>query len=51
MDTDLVGQMLEVVYRKGLFWDQFFFTIFIDDINEGVLCEVSNFADDTDTAS
>ena len=41
MDTYRVWQRLDVVYRKGLFWDHF-----IDDIDEEVLCEMFKFADD-----
>ena len=52
MKTDPAGQRLEVVYRKCLFQDQpLLFTIFIDDIYEEVLCEISKFADDTKIAS
>ena len=52
MDTDRFGQKLEVVYRKGLFWDHFFFlTIFIDGIDEEVFFEIFKFADDTIIAS
>ena len=46
MDTDKVGQRLDVENWKGLFWDHFLFTIFIDDIDEHILCKISKFADD-----
>ena len=49
MNTNRVGQRLEVVYRKGLFW--VLFTIFIDDIDEEVLCEIYKFADEAKIAS
>ena len=45
MDTNRVGLRLEVVYRKGLF------IVFIGDIDEEVLCEISKFAGDIKIAS
>ena len=45
MDTNQVGERLELAYRKGLFQDHFF-KFLIDDIDEGVFCEISKFADD-----
>ena len=51
MDTDQVGQRLEVVYCKGWFGVQpLLFIIFIDDIDE-VLCEISKFTNDTKITS
>ena len=40
-----------MVYRKGLFIGPLLFTIFIDDTDEEILCEISKFADDTKIAS
>ena len=45
MDIDWVGQRLEMVYCKGLVLGPLLFTIFIDDIDEEVLCEIYKFAD------
>ena len=46
----LNGHRLEVLYCRVCFGTTFF-TIFIDDIDEEVLCEISKFADDTKIAS
>ena len=50
MDTYQVGQRLEVFYPKGYVLGPLLFTIFIDDIGEEVLFEISKFADDTKIA-
>ena len=42
MDTDQVRQRLEMVYHKGGFGlGTYLFIIFIDDIDEEILCEIS----------
>ena len=50
MDRDQVEQRLEVGYRKGLLWNQIHFTIFINDISQGVHCKIFKFTDDTKVA-
>ena len=48
--NDQVGQRLEIGVVVGSVLEPLF-TIFIDDINDEVLCEISKFADDTKLAS
>ena len=36
---------------KGLYWDQHFFIIYINDIDEGITCKILKFADDTKIAN
>ena len=48
MDTDWVGQGLEVVYHKGRFCLLYQSLLMTD---KGVLCEISKLDDDTKIAS
>ena len=50
MDTYLVGQRLEVMYQKVCFRTNSFYNLYINDIDEEVLCEIFKSSDDTKTA-
>ena len=50
MDTDWVRQVKGGV-SQGSILEPLLFTIFIDDIDEKVLCEISKFTDDTKIAN
>ena len=51
MDTDQVGQRLEVEYCRGLLWDNFFLLSSLMTLMNKLLCEISKFGDETKIAS
>ncbi|GAB0185556.1 hypothetical protein GRJ2_001020900 [Grus japonensis] len=41
------GERKQVMFPRGLYWDQYCYSIFISDIDSGIGCILSKFADDT----